>query len=69
MTVKELIDYLSKENPDIDVLVNGYEGGYDNIGHIVHKIVIPNSNPAWYYGKYEEGAGSSSREVLILTRN
>lgn len=69
MTVKELIDYLSKENPDIDVLVDGYEGDYDPIGHIHHKLVKPHSNPAWYYGKYEEGTGSSSRLALILSRN
>lgn len=69
MTVKELIDYLSKENPDIEVLVDGYEEGFDPIGHIHHKFVKPHSDPAWYYGKYEEGTGSSSRLVLVLSRN
>jgi hypothetical protein len=69
MTVKELIDYLSKENPNMEVLVNGYEDGYDLIGHIHHKFVKPHSDPAWYYGKFEEGTGKDSRVALIISRH
>lgn len=69
MIVQELIDYLSKVNPDMEVLVDGYEGDYDHIGHIYHKVVKPNSNPAWYYGKLEEGTGEGSRLALVLSRH
>lgn len=69
MTVKELTDYLTNINPDIDVVVDGYEDGYDPIGHIHQKFVKPHSDPAWYYGKYEEGTGENTRLVLLISRN
>ena len=69
MTVKELTDYLLNINPDIEVVVDGYEGDYDPIGRIHQKFVKPHSHPAWYYGKYEEGVGEHSRLVLVISRH
>jgi hypothetical protein len=69
MTVKELTEYLLKVDPDMEVLVDGYEGDYDPIGHIHQKFVKPHSKPEWYYGKYEEGTGNNCRLVLLLSRN
>lgn len=68
MTVRELTEYLLREDPDMEVLVNGYEDGFDPVGHICHKFVKPYSNPAWYYGKFEEGTGSDSRVALLISR-
>ena len=69
MTVKELTEYLANINPDIEVVVNGYEDGYDPIGHLHQKFIKPYSNPAWYYGKYEEGTGENCRLVLLISRH
>ena len=68
MTVKELTEYLLREDPDTEVLVDGYEEGFDHIGHIYHKFVKPHSHPAWYYGKLEEGTGNNSRVALVISR-
>lgn len=69
MTVRELTEYLLRIDPDIEVVVDGYEGDYDSIGHIHQKFVKPHSNPKWYYGKYEEGTGTNSRLVLLISRH
>ena len=54
MTVKELIEILSKENQYTDVLINGYEGGYDRIRNISIKKVAINRSPQDYLGEYED---------------
>jgi hypothetical protein len=69
MTVKELIEYLTKEDPNMEVLVDGYEDDYDPIGHIHHKFIKPHSDPVWYYGKFEEGTGKDSRVALVISRH
>ncbi len=61
MTVRELIESLSKiEDQEVRVMVNGYEGGVDDIviGNgidntpaIIH--VALNVNEEWYMGKHE----------------
>lgn len=59
MTVKELISILSQiEDQDLRVVINGYEGGYDD-------VVFPNNtpsildlalnvNPEEWYGDHEK---------------
>lgn len=53
MKVKELIKVLQKIDPEMLVLVDGYEGGYD----IPHTELIPVTGPhhtEWYYGNYKD---------------
>lgn len=69
MTAKDLIDYLLKVQPDMEVLVDGYEADYDSIRHIHHKVVKPHSHPAWYYGNFEEGVGEECKVALVLSRH
>lgn len=68
MTVKELTEYLSKENPDIEVVVIGYENGFDSIKTIYKKYVKEMPNHAWYDGHYEESNGGRGKLVLVLPR-
>lgn len=68
MTVKELTEYLSRENPDMEVVVFGYEGGFDSIKTIFKKCVKEMSNHAWYDGLYEESNGGIGKVVLVLPR-
>lgn len=77
MTVKELIESLSKiEDQEIRVMVNGYEGGVDDIviGNgidntpaIIH--VALDVNREWYYGKHErvdDMYGSTNSDYHIV---
>ena len=56
MKISELIEELEKiksENGDIDVMVNGYEGGYTEPGKIDIETLLYDYYNQWYYGKYE----------------
>ena len=68
MTVKELMDYLSKENPDMEVVVNGYEDGFDLIKTPFKKFVSEVSDAAWYNGLYNESYNMMGKIVLVLPR-
>ena len=37
MTVAELVQLLANYPPDLRVVVNGYEEGYDDLARIIHK--------------------------------
>jgi hypothetical protein len=52
MTVKELIELLSKEDPDKLVLVTGYEGGFDPLKEVLQIKVKPDPSDNWWDGKY-----------------
>lgn len=68
MTVKELIDYLSQENPDMEVVVNGYEDGYDPIRTPYKKLVSEVPDAQWYNGFYEVSDNMMGKIVLVLPR-
>jgi hypothetical protein len=69
MTVKELTEHLLRLDPDIEIVVNGYEDGFDPVANLHQKFIRPNSNPKWYYGKYEEGTGKKSKLALLISRH
>ena len=57
MKISELIEKLEKikdEDGDIDVLVDGYEGGYTEPSFVHVKSVIYNYHNQWYYGRHED---------------
>ena len=53
MKVKELIELLSQMNPELMVVIGGYEGGVDEIDKFEMCDIELNVNTAWYYGKHE----------------
>lgn len=53
MKVKELIGLLQDLNPEQEVLLTGYEGGYYNAGRIRAATVALDWNDEWYYGPHE----------------
>lgn len=65
MTVKELIEKLSKCNPDKMVVVRGYEGGCDEVGGIAETRINLNVNTEWYYGKHEYAEDGEREAVQI----
>ncbi len=55
MIVKELIEQLQQLDPDLHVFVQGYEGGYDDVGPISNVMDIAlDVHTEWYYGKHED---------------
>lgn len=73
MKVKQLIEKLSSLDPELDVLSNGYEGGYKDIEIIVENEFIKNYYNVWYYGPHEivndiigNIEGSRFKGVIIL---
>ena len=58
MTVQELINQLQTLDPKLEVYVNGYEGGYDDISKTelvrVCKGFYADDDLCWYYGDHEE---------------
>jgi hypothetical protein len=52
MKIKELIEQLKKYDPEMLVVVIGYESGADDINIIKEEILIEEDNNSWYEGKY-----------------
>ena len=53
MKVKELIELLSQMNPELMVVIGGYEGGVDEIDKFEMCDIELNVHTEWYYGKHE----------------
>jgi hypothetical protein len=54
MKVIELIQVLESLDPEMRVLVPGYEGGYDDVDGVSQpRTFVEKVNCAWYYGPHE----------------
>lgn len=54
MTVGELIEKLQQFDPNMLVMVDGYEGGVDELRQVGEREVILNYHKdVWYYGRHE----------------
>lgn len=73
MTVSELIAALQSYPPDTRVVVLGYETGYDDVAEVREIHIVPEGNPAWYNGRYDnappERANQEEPAVLVYGRN
>jgi len=65
MTVKELMKHLSTFPQDLPVLVDGYEGGLDEVGHIEKVQVEFNVNDKNWLGPHEEVSKKRPNAVKI----
>lgn len=56
MTVRELIDILKRHPDDLRVVLDGYEGGCEDVseGQIRRVKIALNVNEESYYGNHEE---------------
>ena len=66
MNVKELIAELQKCDPDMMVVIHGYEGGVNEVGLVEGVGVKLNANTAWYYGKHEETFRDEKPDALVI---
>lgn len=56
MKVFELIQALQALDPQLEVVVSGYEGGYSNcraVGDVATFVHNYNDRETWYYGPHE----------------
>ena len=69
MKVKELIEKLSQLDPELMVVVRGYEGGVDEVSDYGLCDIELNVNDEWYYGKHEmlaEGDKPRNKDSTIV---
>lgn len=61
MKVKELIEKLQSLDPEHMLVINGYEGGVNEVSEVETIRILTDQNKEWYYGKHEE-VGSYDEE-------
>ena len=54
MKIKELIEFLQTQDPELNVFTKGYEGGLEDIepNSVIFEVAL-NYHEEWYYGKHE----------------
>lgn len=65
MKVKELIKHLENCDPETLILVDGYEGGFCDIGGIKKTKVELNVHSEDYYGPHDETPKANTEAYLI----
>lgn len=74
MTVAELIDALSNYDPDMKVLVSGYESGFDEPNINMETALLDTNfqdgkKKSWYMGRHDYGYNEiGSVPVLVIER-
>ena len=53
MTIKELIEKLQQFDSNKQIVVEGYESGYDDIQVIKEQQVVVQKDCAWWDGNYQ----------------
>mgnify|MGYP003335639725 CR=1 FL=1 len=55
MKVKELINELEKRDPNLNVYISGYEGGYNDVEGLSVERMVRNyhNEETWWYGSHE----------------
>jgi hypothetical protein len=72
MKVKDLIEKLKKEDPEMRIVVDGYEGGYDELENFKYVCISPNPDKEkepdslWYLGDFEECIYTEGEEMALL---
>jgi hypothetical protein len=68
MTVKDLIQQLSSRDPLMRVVVQGYEGGYDEVEstHLVPIAKNMHKQDKWWDGEFLEVVVDDADEIALL---
>ncbi|MBH3384685.1 hypothetical protein I5S53_12010 [Pseudomonas juntendi] len=68
MNVRELIDLLSKLEPNARVVTPAFESGFENIEHVRCKVLFPRKNPQWWDGDFNEDDSwnTEGEEVVMI---
>jgi len=65
MRVKELIEKLEQLDPDLHVMVSGYEGGYHDVEVSPVRRFKFYQNSAWWYGPHEIVESGGVEGIII----
>jgi hypothetical protein len=75
MTVRQLTELLALEDPNMRVVVDGYESGYDEPVKIRYVNIIPNlhkedneKDDNWWDGEFKETLDRTAEIALVLPR-
>lgn len=70
MNVKELIERLRLEDPNMRVVIQGYEQGYDEVKTVEHAKIVPNTEEdrPWWNGEFNESRSEESEIALFFPR-
>lgn len=70
MKVSELIALLQEQPQDMDVLINGYEGGMSDVSSAsdVIEVIVDHNKGTWYYGAHEEVCSWHDRNEIGETK-
>ena len=68
MKVKELIEQLSKQDPEMRVVVSGYECGYDELKELTKVGIAKNTKKEekWWEGEFHEAPKIDPFEIALL---
>jgi hypothetical protein len=66
MTVRKLIEILKQQDQDLKVVVDGYEGDFDEVTHIEYVPIEYNKDHKPWMGEYREVNLDDSDEYAIL---
>ena len=70
MTVKELIDQLASEDPNMRVVIQGYEQGYDEVHELEYAHIVQSTDKhrPWWNGEFNQTTDKSSEKALLFPR-
>jgi hypothetical protein len=74
MNIRDLIETLSQLDPEMRVVVAGYEGGFNDITQIQPCEIRLNVHQDWFYGSHAKAddpqiqslSGSERRSIVVL---
>lgn len=64
MNIRELIEALSKFDPETRVVVAGYEEGFNDITQIQTQRILLNAYRDWFYGSHAKAGNERVRQLL-----
>lgn len=66
MTIEELIKKLGQCDKNLRVVIQGYEGGYDDVSDLKTLNLVLNVNKQEYLGHHEEASQENTGEQALL---
>jgi hypothetical protein len=69
MTVKDLITLLGEFDPNLNIVVRGYEDGFDDVTGASIVTLRLAANPEEYYGRHSKSEDTTGKAALLLKSN
>lgn len=66
MKVKDLIAKLQQFNPELMVVLSGYEGGQHEASEVEEIGLKLNVNTSWYYGEHEQTHSPETPDAMAI---